>query len=133
MDTLDVLQKKDTFRHLGHTASGRSIDWFTQEQVERGLWREEEISSEISGLSRPIEVYRAARKTNLITYDWHGDKQTFCPPMGSPAILMKLARLLQPRIRRQKWLTFHFLSSSIECYPAAREKGASGRGYPGAG
>lgn len=68
-------------RAFGRTAAGRPIDWFTTEQVQRGIWREEEIPSDVVGLSRPITVYRASRKTNLIVYDWHGDKQTFCPPM----------------------------------------------------
>jgi DNA repair photolyase len=66
---------------LGRTTSGRPIDWFTVEQVQQGLWEEEAISPEISGLTRPITVYRAPRKTNLIVYNWHGDKKTFCPPM----------------------------------------------------
>jgi hypothetical protein len=63
------------------TATGRPIDWFTTAQVEQGIWKEEEIPSEVVGLTRPMTVYRTSRKTNLITYDWHGDKHTFCPPM----------------------------------------------------
>lgn len=72
---------KPPIRQLGQTAAGRQIDWYTNEQVAQGVWREEEIVPEVSGLTRPIMVYRASRKTNLIVYDWHGDKQTFCPPM----------------------------------------------------
>lgn len=68
-------------RHVGYTAAGRPMTWFVEEQVQRGAWREEVIAPDISGLSRPITVYRAPRTSNLIAYDWHGDAQTFCPPM----------------------------------------------------
>ena len=79
--TTPLEQRKTQTRHLGQTSSGRSIAWFVDEQVNSGIWREEEIPSDITGLTRSITVYRASRKTNLIAYDWHGDKQTFCPPM----------------------------------------------------
>src|SRR5204863_3476318 len=68
-------------RSLGRTNTGRPIDWFTTEQARLGMWREEEIVPSITGLTRSLIVYRAPRKTNLIVYDWHGDKRTFCPPM----------------------------------------------------
>ena len=58
----------------------KPITSFVDAQVARGAWREEIIPPEVSGATRPLAVYRATRKTNLITYDWHGDKQTFCPP-----------------------------------------------------
>ena len=63
------------------TGAGRPISWFVDEQVSSGVWREEEIPPEVLGLTRPIKVFRAPRKTSFIMYDWHGDKQTFCPPM----------------------------------------------------
>jgi DNA repair photolyase len=63
------------------TAAGRSIDWFVEDQAAAGVWREEEIAPEVTGLTRPIRVYRGARRSNMIAYDWHGDAQTFCPPM----------------------------------------------------
>ena len=56
-------------RNIGETSAGRPIDWFTNEQVQNGIWREEEIAPQISGLSRPITIYRGSRKTNLIVYD----------------------------------------------------------------
>jgi DNA repair photolyase len=75
------MQVEPPARQLGRTAAGRRIDWYTDEQVAQGVWREEVVAPEVSGLTRPLVVYRATRKTNLIAYDWHGDKQTFCPPM----------------------------------------------------
>lgn len=75
------MKTEEPIRHLSRTAAGRPIDWFTNEQVDKGIWREEEILPEVTGLTRPLTVYRGTRKTNLIAYDWHGDKQTFCPPM----------------------------------------------------
>lgn len=53
---------------------------FVDAQVAQGTWREEIIVPDVSGLARPISVFRAKRSTNLITYDWHGDRETFCPP-----------------------------------------------------
>lgn len=75
------IKPEESLRRIGRTAAGRQIDWYTNEQVSNGVWREEEVSPEVSGLGRPITIYRGSRKTNLIAYDWHGDKQTFCPPM----------------------------------------------------
>jgi len=54
---------------------------FVQRQVEAGAWREEEVPPDISGLARPIAIFRAIRKTDVITHAWHGDASTFCPPM----------------------------------------------------
>src|SRR6266536_3645776 len=53
-------------------------------------------------------------------------------PSGSPALLMKLACLVLPRICCQKGPTLHFTYSSIARYPPAREEGASGRFFSGA-
>src|SRR6266545_7851972 len=64
-------------------SQGRSVDWWIQEQVAAGRWREETIPADVVGLARPMTVFRARRKTNLIMFDWHGDEQTFCPPMWS--------------------------------------------------
>lgn len=54
---------------------------FTQHAVERGSWRLEKIPAEVVGLARPLEVYRAERMSELVKFDWHGDRNTFCPPM----------------------------------------------------
>lgn len=68
-------------RTIATTSDGRPVTWFAEEQVQNGVWREETIPAEVVGLTRPITVFQAPRKTNLITYDWHGDQETFCPPM----------------------------------------------------
>jgi len=59
------------------TSAGKPITWYVDEQVENGNWTPEVIPAEIVGLSRPLTVFRAPRHTNLITYDWHGDDETF--------------------------------------------------------
>ena len=46
-----------------------------------GTWRKELVPAAVSGLPRDTYVYRTARKTDPLTFSWHGDKQTFCPPM----------------------------------------------------
>jgi DNA repair photolyase len=63
------------------TSAGKPITWYVDEQEGSGAWRLEEIPAEICGLNRSIWVYRAPRNSNLISYDWHGDHETFCPPM----------------------------------------------------
>ncbi len=63
------------------THTHKPITSFVDGEVARGAWREEIIAPEISGVARPITVFRAQRTSKLITYDWHGDASTFCPPM----------------------------------------------------
>lgn len=115
--------------HLGRTAAGRRIDWYTHEQVNGGVWKEEEIAPEVSGLTRPITVYRAPRKTNLIVYDWHGDKRTFCPPMwwdlaiGSGACGLGCRAcflMLTHRIKRDP--SRHLLYDNLDDFVHASEK-----------
>lgn len=123
------LEVKPPKRHFGQTSAGRQIDWYTNEQVAQGIWREEEISPEVSGLTRPITVYRASRKTNLIVYDWHGDKQTFCPPMwwdlaiGSGACGLGCRAcflMLTHRIKRDP--SRHLLHDNLDDFLHASEK-----------
>src|SRR5258708_20484678 len=114
---------------VGVTSAGRPIDWFTNEQVNKGVWREEEIAPEITGLSRPLIIYRGSRKTNLIVYDWHGDKQTFCPPMwwdlaiGSGACGLGCRAcflMLTHRIKRDP--SRHLLHDNLDDFLHASEK-----------
>jgi DNA repair photolyase len=114
---------------VGVTSAGRPIDWFTNEQVNKGVWREEEIAPEITGLSRPLIIYRGSRKTNLIVYDWHGDKQTFCPPMwwdlaiGSGACGLGCRAcflMLTHRIKRDP--SRHLLHDNLDDFLHAAEK-----------
>ena len=120
---------KPQTRQVRQTAAGRSISWFVDEQVNSGVWREEEIAPEVSGLTRPLTVYRAPRKTNLIVYDWHGDKQTFCPPMwwdlaiGSGACGLGCRScflMLTHRIKRDP--SRHLLYDNLDDFVHAAEK-----------
>jgi len=63
-----------TVKYARHSA-------FTEHAVTRGAWRLEVVSPEISGLVRPIEIYRATRTSDLVKFAWHGDRETFCPPI----------------------------------------------------
>src|SRR5260370_26983692 len=114
---------------VGVTSAGRPIDWFTNEQVDKGIWREEEIAPEITGLGRPLIIYRGSRKTNLIVYDWQGDKQTFCPPMwwdlaiGSGACGLGCRAcflMLTHRIKRDP--SRHLLHDNLDDFLQASEK-----------
>lgn len=110
-------------------SSGKSVRWWVDEQVETGVWTYETISAEILGLSRPMTVFRAERKTNFIAYDWHGDKDTFCPPIwwdlaiGSGACGLGCRAcflMLTHRIRRDPWR--HLLYTNIHDFTSAAEK-----------
>lgn len=119
----------ESARHLGRTAAGRTINWYTTEQVNNGSWTEEVVSPALSGLTRPITIYRSVRKTNLIVYDWHGDKQTFCPPMwwdlaiGSGACGLGCRAcflMLTHRIKRDP--SRHLLYENLDDFRRAGEK-----------
>ena len=114
---------------VGTTQSGQEIDWFVENKVENGSWKKETIPANIVGLSRPISVFRASRKTNLITYDWHGDDNTFCPPIwwdlaiGSGACGLGCRAcflMLTHRIMRDPWR--HLLYDNIEDFVNVSEK-----------
>jgi hypothetical protein len=120
---------EEPVRQLGTTSVGRPIDWYTTEQVTNGSWQIEEIVPEVSGLTRPLTIYRSARKTNLIVYDWHGDKKTFCPPMwwdlaiGSGACGLGCRAcflMLTHRIKRDP--TRHLLYDNLVDFRHAAEK-----------
>jgi len=55
-------------------------DDFVNSQIEAGIFTEEIVAPEITGLPRPITILRAPRKNKPITFKWHGDGDTFCPP-----------------------------------------------------
>ncbi len=127
--TIPKPKKEPASRYLAQTATGRPIDWYTREQVSQGIWREEEIAPNISGLTRPLIVYRAPRKTNLIVHDWHGDTHTFCPPMwwdlaiGSGACGLGCRAcflMLTHRIKRDP--SRHLLYDNIDDFVPAVEK-----------
>lgn len=54
---------------------------YVDRRVADGNWREELVPSHLTGLPRDIYVYRTPRKTGPLTFSWHGDKDTFCPPV----------------------------------------------------
>ena len=116
-------------RELKMTSAGREMSWYVEEQEANGAWQLEEIAPAVSGLSRPHQVYRAARKTNLIAYDWHGDTQTFCPPMwwdlaiGSGACGLQCRGcflMLTHRIKRDP--ARHLLYDNLSSFVAASAK-----------
>jgi hypothetical protein len=65
----------------GFTSKGQPVDHYVQERVRKGDWRLECIPADVLGTARPLEVYRAVRKSNLIK-PWRnlaeGD-EAYCP------------------------------------------------------
>lgn len=116
-------------RSIALTEAGRPLTWFVDAQVQSGAWQEELVPPEVSGLARSITVFRAPRRTNLIVYDWHGDQQTFCPPMwwdlaiGSGACGLGCRAcflMLTHRIRRDPMR--HLLYDNVEDFARAAER-----------
>ena len=54
---------------------------YVENRVNAGSWRLETIPAAVVGLTRDLEVYRAHRSADFVTFKYHGDKDTFCPPM----------------------------------------------------
>lgn len=64
----------------GRTASGTPFQDYTDKQVTEGRWRLECVRADVLGLSRPLEIYRAARKTDLIKpWTRTDDGDSYCP------------------------------------------------------
>jgi DNA repair photolyase len=111
------------------THTQKPITTFVDGEVARGAWREETIAPEVSGLARPISVFRAVRSTNLITYDWHGDRSTFCPPrwwdlgIGSGACgLGCRSCFLMLTFRAMRDPRRHVLYENVEDFSGATER-----------
>jgi DNA repair photolyase len=111
------------------TSAGKPMTWYIEKQLAEGNWRLETIPADIVGLSRPLSVFRAPRKTNIITHKWHGDRNTFCPPMwwdlaiGSGACGLGCRAcflMLTHRIKRDPWR--HLLYDNVEDFAQTVEK-----------
>lgn len=118
-----------TNRFHGTTLDGQPTDRYVNEQIMKGVWREETIPPATSGLTRAITVVRARRASDLIVHDWHGDAETFCPPtwwdmaIGSGPCNLGCKNcflLLTHRIRRDPWR--HLLYDNLENFLHAAER-----------
>ncbi|UCD29907.1 MAG: hypothetical protein JSV03_05375 [Planctomycetota bacterium] len=54
---------------------------YISEQIKKGEWRVGCIRANECGLTRDLPIFLASRKTNPIVHDWHGDRNTYCPPL----------------------------------------------------
>jgi len=64
----------------GVTSQGKSFDHLVQREVASGNWRPECVRADVLGLERPLEIYRAVRKTNLIKpWPKSDDAESYCP------------------------------------------------------
>ena len=102
---------------------------FVRRQEAAGVWRQERLPAAIVGLTRDIDVYRARRSTNLITFKKHGDRDTYCPPLwwdlgiGSGACgLGCRACFLMLTFRMMRDPLKHVLYDNVEEFWSAAEK-----------
>jgi len=64
----------------GLTSDGKPFDWYVRKMVEEGVCWLECIRSDVLGVARPLEVYRAVRRGNLITpWPRSDDAESYCP------------------------------------------------------
>jgi len=64
----------------GVSADGKPFDWYVKDKVSHGSLQPECIRADVLGLKRPLEIYRAVRKTNLIKpWPSFDDTGTGCP------------------------------------------------------
>ena len=64
----------------GKTSAGKPFDWYVTEKERSGEWRLECVAPEVVGLQRPLQVYRAVRKSNLVKpWPRSDDEETYCP------------------------------------------------------
>lgn len=54
---------------------------FVIKKIAAGAWREGVLPAADAGLSRDLPIFLAARKTSPVVHDWHGDHNTYCPPL----------------------------------------------------
>jgi len=69
------------------TEGEKEITKYIERQVKEGIWKEVTLSPSITGLPRPIDIYTSERKDSFIKWTWHGDKDTFCPPIWADIAL----------------------------------------------
>jgi len=53
----------------------------TAGKIASGSWRPEVIAPGITGMPRPLTIFWQTRKSSFIKWQWHGDADTFCPPI----------------------------------------------------
>jgi hypothetical protein len=52
------------------------------DQLASDKWYVQTIPGHVTGIGRDIEVIRGHRTVKtMLTFDWHGDRDTFCPPL----------------------------------------------------
>lgn len=102
---------------------------FVERRVRDGSWRLETVPAEVVGLTRGLQVYRAVRKADFITFSYHGDWKTFCPPfwcdlgIGSgPCGLGCRACFLMLTFRSMRNPLRHVVYENVEAFWAAAQQ-----------
>ncbi len=67
--------------------TGKPVDHYVAAKIKDGKWEEVTLGPEITGLKRPMEILTAPRGASFVKCAWHGDKDTFCPPIWADIAL----------------------------------------------
>ena len=63
-----------------NTSAGKPFDWYVRQNLDKGNFRLECVRADVLGLARPLEIYRAARKTDLVKpWPRSDDEGSYCP------------------------------------------------------
>ncbi|MCL4296295.1 MAG: hypothetical protein KJ077_11225 [Anaerolineae bacterium] len=66
--------------YLGRTIAPTTLQMI-DDQLAGDKWYEQDLDPAVTGLPRPVRVIRGPRtRKTMLTFDWHGDNHTFCPP-----------------------------------------------------
>ena len=68
-------------------ADDKPTDHYVEGQINNGKWIPVTLAPEITGLKRPMEILTAPRGVSFVKCAWHGDKDTFCPPIWADIAL----------------------------------------------
>ena len=68
-------------------ADDKPTNHYVEGQIKDGKWKKVTLQPEITGLERPMEILTAPRGSSFIKCAWHGDKDTFCPPIWADIAL----------------------------------------------
>ncbi len=118
--------------------NGQRLGHYVEGMVVRGRWRQEIIPAEVLGLSRDRAVFwQERRSSHWIVEKWHGDGNTFCPPVWADLAIgtgpcglacRSCYLMLTHRVRRDPWR--HVLYEPGQFWPKVADWLADPRRQP---
>ena len=77
----------DSILPEGDDTDDKPTNHHVEGKIKDGKWKPVILTPEITGLKRPMEILTAPRGASFVKCAWHGDKDTFCPPIWADIAL----------------------------------------------